>query len=192
MRSKLISAAPRLQNGSRHYRILEEISAGDLFVGFLASAGSSRLMYKVARNRAKERYANKLALQRLEGCGYVRKKSQNGKVGFFVTKEGKHALGDIYEHSSRAIKHPKKWDNMWRVVTYDFPETERSARNSLRHVLLRSHFSQLQKSVWIFPYDSTLLKNLLIQNDTVRNHAVFMKVAYVSSASKHKKHFGLS
>jgi DNA-binding transcriptional regulator PaaX len=192
MRSKLISAIPRHQKGSRYYRILEEISAGDLFIGFLTSAGSSRLMHKVARDRAKERYANKLALQRLEGCGYVKRRSQKGKKGFFVTKEGKKALDDIYKHSFRAIMHPKKWDKMWRVVTYDFPETERSARNSLRHVLLKSHFLQLQKSVWIFPYDSTLLRTLLIKNDIVRAHTVFMKVTHVSSARTHKKHFGLS
>jgi len=192
MRSKSISSVPRFQKGSRYYEILKEISAGDLFVGFLASAGSSRLMYKVARDRTKERYANKLALQRLEGCGYVRRKSQNGKIGFFVTKEGRHMLSEIYKNSSRAIMQPKKWDGMWRVITYDFPEGERSARNSLRHVLAKSHFLQLQKSVWIFPYDSTLLKDLLVKNDVVRKCTVFMKVVYVSSAPAHKKHFGLS
>jgi phenylacetic acid degradation operon negative regulatory protein len=109
-----------------------------------------------------------------------------------VTKEGKRKLRDIYEYSSRAIMHPKKWDGMWRVITYDFPEEERSARNSLRHVLSQSHFLQLQKSVWIFPYDSTLLAELLVENDIVRDHTVFMKVAHVSSAPTYKKHFGLS
>ncbi len=192
MRNKSISTIPRFQKGSRYYHILEEISAGDLFVGFLFSATSTRLMYKVARARAKERYANKLALERLLRCGYVQSKAQGGQTGFFVTKEGNRKLRDIYEYSSRAVASPKKWDGMWRVITYDFPEAERSARNSLRYILSQSHFLQLQKSVWIFPYDSTSLARLLIKNDIVRDHTVFMKVAYVSSAPAHKKHFGLS
>jgi DNA-binding transcriptional regulator PaaX len=192
MQKKQAPKIPRFQNGSRYYSILEEISAGDLFIGFLSSAGSTRLMHKVARERAKERYANKRALERLEECGYVQRKSKNGKISFFVTREGKNALHEIYEHSSIAIMHPEKWDGMWRVITYDFPEGERSARNSLRYVLTKSHFLQLQKSVWIFPYDSTLLSQLLTKNDVVRIHTVFMKVAYISSAPANKKHFGLS
>ena len=192
MQKKQASKIPRFQSGSRYYDILEEISAGDLFVGFLSSSGSTRLMHKVARERAKERYANKRALERLEGCGYVQRKSKNGKLSFFGTKEGKQALREIYEHSSFAIAHPEKWDGVWRVVTYDFPEEERSARNSLRYVLTKSHFLQLQKSVWIFPYDSTLLSQLLARNSVVRMHTIFMKVTYLSSAVTNKKHFGLS
>ncbi len=88
--------------------MLEEISAGDLFVGFLSSAGRSRLMHKVARDRAKERYRNKLSLERLEACWYVQRKLQNGQAGFFVTKEGKCILNEIYINSSRAIMQPKK------------------------------------------------------------------------------------
>ncbi len=192
MRSKSITTAPRFQKGSRYYQILEEISAGDLFIGFLASAGSSRLMLKVARDRARNRYANKLALQRLLNCGYVRRKSQNGEMGYFVTKEGKRMLSEINKNSSSAIMQPKKWDGMWRVITYDFPEGARSARNSLRYILSKSHYLQLQKSVWIFPYDSTLLMNLLIKNDVVLSHTVFMKVAHISPDHDYKKHFKLS
>ena len=181
-----------MQNGSRYYRILEEVSAGDLFVGFLSSAMSTRLMYKVAYARAKERYANKVALQRLERCGYVRKKSQHGETGFAVTKEGKRMLREVYAHSRQAMKQPQKWDGKWRVVTYDFPELKRSARNSLRYVLAKSHFFQLQKSVWIFPYDSTLLARLLVKNTVVQKCTVFMKVTHISSAQKLKKQFNLS
>lgn len=191
MRKTSISTTPRFQNGSRYYRILEEISAGDLFVGFLSSAGSTRLMYKVARDRAKERHANKLVLQRLEQSGYIRRKLRDGKPGFFATKEGKRMLHDVYEYSSRAVVQPKKWDGVWRVVSYDFPEGERSARNSLRYVLSKAHFLQLQKSVWIFPYDSTLLSRLLAKDDIVRAHTVFMKVTAISSSAAHQKHFDL-
>jgi DNA-binding transcriptional regulator PaaX len=151
-------------------------------------------MSQLARDRARERYANKLALRRLEACGYVRRKSHDGKISFSVTAEGKRTLRGLYAQSSRVVMQPKEWDGMWRVVTYDFPEEQeqRSARNALRHVLSKSLFLQLQKSVWIFPYDSPLLADLFANNPIVRKHAVFMKVAHISSVESCKRHFHLS
>ncbi|GEM_PF-3110881 len=183
--------APRFQNKSRYYRLLEEISAGDLFVGFLSSAMSTRLLYKVAHERAIERSRNKIALARLEECGYVQRKTKNGEVGFFMTQKGKFALHEIYKNASSVIKYPEKWDGMWRIVSYDFPEEKRSARNSLRHVLSKSHFLQMQKSVWIFPYESKLLSELLAENEIVRAHTIFIKAKTVSSDALYKKHFHL-
>lgn len=183
---------PRFQNGSRYYHILDEISAGDLLVGFLFSGTSVRRMYKIAHTRAKERYVNRLAVERLEACGYVQRGKKNGNTVFFATTEGKRALRHIYEHSSRAMKHQEKWDGTWRVIAYDFPEVERSARDSLRYVLRKSHFLQIQKSVWVFPYDCSSLSELLAKDAVVRTHTIFMRVASISSDARHKKHFGLA
>lgn len=182
---------PRYKTDSRCYRVLEEVSAGDLFVGFLSSARSGRLMYAIARARAKERYENKQALLRLEGCGYVKLQSQQGKSVFMITKEGKIALQEIYDRALRVTKEPKKWDKAWRVVVYDFPEQNRVARNALRYILTRAHYLQLQKSVWIFPYDSSELTRLLSNDEIVCTHTVFMKVSSMSKEAEYKKHFGL-
>lgn len=149
-------------------------------------------MRKIAYARAKERYVNRLAVERLEACGYVGRTRKNGETTFFVTKEGKRALRQVYEYSSRAITRQEKWDGVWRVIAYDFPEKERSARDALRYVLGKSHFLQIQKSVWIFPYDCSLLSGLLSNNTVIRTHTIFMKVANISSESAHKKHFGLA
>lgn len=149
-------------------------------------------MHKIAYARAKERYVNRLAVERLESCGYVERTRKNGETIFFATKKGKRALRQIYEHSSRVITRQEKWDGVWRVIAYDFPEKERSARDALRHVLGKSHFLQIQKSVWIFPYDCSSLSELLSKNTVIRAHTIFMKVANISSEAAHKKHFGLA
>ncbi|MDO8521078.1 MAG: CRISPR-associated endonuclease Cas2 [bacterium] len=180
---------PRFRTDSRHYQILQEITAGDLFVGFLSSAMSTRLMYKNARERARERYANKLALERLEKCGYARSKKRGSETTYFVTNEGKLALRGIYTHTTSAIRSPEKWDGMWRVIAYDFPEGERSARNSLRYVLSKAGFLQVQKSVWVFPYDSSLFIQLLKKDNLVRAHTIFMKAKSISLEMRCKKHF---
>ena len=186
-----IQTIPRFRTDSRYYRILQEISAGDLLVGFLSSARSTRLMHKNARERARERYTNKLALERLEKCNYVRGKKKNGETVYFVTEEGKRALHDIYGYTAHTLQHQKKWDGLWRIVAYDFPESKRSYRNSLRHVLSKAHFLQIQKSIWVFPYDSSLFFQLLKKDKTIQAHTIFMKAKSISLEMKCKKHFHL-
>ncbi|MBU1457105.1 CRISPR-associated endonuclease Cas2 [Patescibacteria group bacterium] len=46
----------------------------------------------------------------------------------------------------------KKWDGFWRVVMYDFPETEKGKRDSLRNFLKKLGFAQWQISVWVSPH----------------------------------------
>jgi CRISPR-associated endonuclease Cas2 len=44
------------------------------------------------------------------------------------------------------------WDGFWRVVMYDFPEAEKSKRDSLRKFLKKLGFAQWQISVWVSPH----------------------------------------
>jgi CRISPR-associated endonuclease Cas2 len=189
--TKTQRATQHLRTNSRHYHILEEISAGDLFVGFLTSAMSTRLMYKNAQQRAVERYKNKLALERLEKYGYIESKRKNSETIYFATQEGKRALHEIYTRTTKTLSRPKKWDGMWRVVAYDFPESERSSRNSLRYVLEKAEFFQVQKSIWVFPYDSALFFQLLKKDEVVNAHTIFMKARSISLEIQCKKHFHL-
>ncbi len=190
MARKIIRTSPPWI-GSRQYRILEEISAGDLFVGFLFSARSTKAMYSIARERAKERYQNKRAVLKLKGANYVREVKTNGASSFFITREGKLALRQLYVHAQKATQHPERWDGRWRVVSYDFPEQERSARNSLRYILERSQFKQIQKSVWLSPYNSTMLEELIVRNDTVKKRTLCMVVKSITDEALFKKHFHL-
>jgi len=191
MSTKSRNFPPRFRSDSRYYHILEEVSGGDLFWGFLTSAGSTRLMYKNAYARARERYENRLALERLEKCKYVRREEKDGRPIFFVTKEGKRALELSYTQTAQAKQRPERWDGLWRIISYDFPENERSWRNSLRYVLEKSGFLQIQKSVWIFPHDAPLLNELLAKDAVINAHTLYMKVANISTDEGYKKHFKL-
>ena len=56
-----------------------------------------------------------------------------------------------------------EWDGKWRGVIFDIPELSRKDRNFLRRELKWMGFVELQKSVWVVPYDiekelKTLLK----------------------------------
>jgi len=47
----------------------------------------------------------------------------------------------------------RKWNDIWYLLVYDIPETDRSYRNTLRGFLKKHRMGCFQKSVWISPYD---------------------------------------
>jgi len=50
---------------------------------------------------------------------------------------------------------PKKgvWDGKWRVVFFDVEEIDRKMRDRLRFYIKKLGLRQLQRSVWVTPYD---------------------------------------
>ncbi len=51
------------------------------------------------------------------------------------------------------IKKPKKWDGKWRIVIFDISQLKKVYRELFRSKLKELGFYQLQKSVWIVPFD---------------------------------------
>lgn len=51
------------------------------------------------------------------------------------------------------IATPKIWDDKWRLVIFDIPETKRRERHALRRKLTELGFCQCQKSAWIYPFE---------------------------------------
>lgn len=85
------------------------------------------------------------------------------------------------------IKHPKRWDQKWRIVLFDIPEKHKAARNALTYKLKQLGFKQLQRSAWIHPYDCVaeiaLIKSVygvdnyvtVLTTDTIDNHNEMLK-----------------
>ena len=68
-----------------------------------------------------------------------------------ITEKGRKKLL-IYELDNLEIKKPKRWDGIWRIVTFDIPEKKKSTRNALRDKLKELGFCPLHKSVFVHPY----------------------------------------
>ena len=45
------------------------------------------------------------------------------------------------------------WDGVWRVLTFDLPETRRSDRKRLWQALRAHQLGLLQRSVWVWPHE---------------------------------------
>ncbi|MEK7542644.1 MAG: CRISPR-associated endonuclease Cas2 [Patescibacteria group bacterium] len=75
----------------------------------------------------------------------------DGSHTYILSRQGKlKALSYRFEN----MKIPKhKWDKKWRLVSFDIPEDYRHARDALRQKLRQIGFSELQKSVFVVPYE---------------------------------------
>jgi DNA-binding transcriptional regulator PaaX len=54
------------------------------------------------------------------------------------------------------IAKPKKWDKKWRIFIFDIPVKPKryhQAREALRRKIKELGFYQIQKSVWVYPYE---------------------------------------
>jgi len=69
-----------------------------------------------------------------------------------LSKEGKKLAGK-YQIDDLVIPKPKKWDGRWRILIFDIPDKYKIKREALRGKLKELGLFQLQKSVWICPYN---------------------------------------
>jgi DNA-binding transcriptional regulator PaaX len=82
----------------------------------------------------------------LKRKGYLKKI----EAGWELTPKGRIEIIKIILWKKLKMK---KWDGKWRIIIFDIPEMSRRDRDFLRRELKWIGFIELQKSVWIFPYD---------------------------------------
>ena len=68
-----------------------------------------------------------------------------------LTEKGKKRKLE-YDFNAIEISRPEGWDGRWRMLMFDIPEKEKSAREALRDKLIAMGFVLFQKSIWIYPY----------------------------------------
>lgn len=89
------------------------------------------------------------ALSKLKNMGFTKKEKVGDEIYYAITEKGEKYFDDTL----RFLKYSKKWDNKWRLVMFNIPETERATRDKLRRALDGLGLGILQSSVWISPYD---------------------------------------
>lgn len=99
-----------------------------------------------------ERKRLKYEIRRLYQSKLISTKSNpDGTLTLVLTKKGKQRA---LKYDLEKIKIPEqKWDGRWRIVIFDIPESRRTARDALRTLLKKMGFYELQKSVFIHPYE---------------------------------------
>ncbi len=145
-------------NRDRKIEVSKEILK---FIGLAGAVGAMAIFLGVARiigpfMREKRQLHVGIvnqALKRLEHRGFITIENQNGTKTVALTSSGILALQKM-ELGMVKIKKQKRWDEQWRIVIFDVLEKRRGARDQIRTTLKRLGFKRLQHSVWIYPYPS--------------------------------------
>ena len=82
-------------------------------------------------------------------------RDDKNKVSVKLTNKGKERIRK-FSIDTVCIKKPKKWDGKWRILMFDIPTKPKVynlAREALRSKIKELGFYQMQKSVWVYPYE---------------------------------------
>ena len=139
----------------------------------------------------KRRYEIKSSLSKLSERGLIEfVKNQNGRSHAKLTKKGEKILR-LAEINDYQIKKPKKWDGKWRVIIFDIKEERKSTRDKLRRTLQMIGFYQLQKSVWVYPFDCEDLIGLLKTDFKIGKDLLYLIVWKMEYEKPLLEHFNL-
>jgi len=147
---------------------------------------SYRSWNKYSQKKVSDTFSN------LRKQGLIETDWKGNQIYIRLTKEGKRRAG-VLQIDDLRIKKPKKWDKKWRMIIFDIAELKRTYREAFRGKIKELGFYQLQKSVWIHPFDCKneirLLKDFFgLSEDELR----FVVVESLGGDKRLKKIFGLS
>lgn len=83
--------------------------------------------------------------------GWVERKETAEGTKIIITETGKRRVLLFKLEELQPKK--EKWDGKWRIVFFDVEEVKRKKRDELRRYLKKLGFWQMQRSVWVCPYN---------------------------------------
>jgi virulence-associated protein VapD len=130
---------------------------------------------------------------------YIYKKVSNLKnSSYFSEKNSKVYLTEkgrikIIKNILKDKREDKNWDSKWWAIIFDIPELNRRERSFLRRELSLIGFKEIQKSVWIFPFDveKELLALIKLWKKDFTGDIRFLKIEKISDDKDIRKFFGL-
>lgn len=154
---------------NRHYKILKALG---------------REWKKIDEKELKKEIRNLYKSQLIEI-----KENPNGTLTYILSDKGKlKAL--TYRFEKMKIER-EKWDGKWRVVIFDIPEKLRWGRDALREKLKDLGFHELQKSVFVFPYECKDEINFVIEFFNLRRYVRYGVLDFIDNDLHLKKIFKL-
>jgi len=105
-------------------------------------------------------------LSYLKRHGYLKEKFLKNRKAFLITPRGRQKILKI---KFKTLDKKRRTDKKWQMVIYDIPESKRDIRDEFRNELKILGYKELQKSIWVCPYDilketEELIKNYLLES----------------------------
>ena len=162
----------------------------------LSCARTLNAQWKILQELGKEwRTINRQLLDRAITSLYESKlvdarRNQDGT--FTITlceEEKKRAL--TYNLAEMKIPRVKKWDKLWRLVSFDIPEDEREARDAFRGHLLRLGFYEMHQSFFVHAFECRDEVTYIVELYDVKKYVRCMIATEIDTVSELRKFFGI-
>ncbi len=109
-----------------------------------------RRKYMKMKKAKEEKWKN--SFYYLKGEGLIETKYIGKQIYVNLTKKGKEYARKC-KFDDLTIEKSEKWDGKWRILVFDISDKHKIKREALRGKIKELGLYQLQKSVWIHPYD---------------------------------------
>jgi len=136
--------------------LLATLAAGSIFIsgsiqpGLLSIFGNKNKSKNYTQVELKNAFYNSKRRKLIEVV-----KISDDKIMVKLTNKGKKRIKE-FAFETLEIKKPLHWDKKWRILIFDIPTKPKiynQAREALRRKIKELGFYQLQKSVWVYPYE---------------------------------------
>ena len=134
-----------------------------------------------------------------KGSGYFSKMLNNlknknviilGGEKVRLTRKGRELLNLIELQNFQILK-PKKWDGIWRLVSYDIPNVSKKKRDWFRQTLKVLEFQKIQESLWVHPYECKEEIAVIAKDLGVAKYVIMMTTDYLPNQDAMLKRFNL-
>ena len=187
------------KNMNKNKAIPEEQSLTEKILLQLADFVDFRLSYTYKRHMGidgrmirklipKKSFEDKISYLRKEK--FIEKKiAYDGSVLITLTEKGVYrALKIKFNKMSRE---KKIWDEKWRLIAFDIPENCRKGRNALRYRMKIGGFFELQKSLFIYPYDCKKEIEAVVKLFKLEKYVRFALIDFIDNEDFLKRKFKL-
>lgn len=171
-------------------QILKTLALGGMILTCVALPGMAQVLAMFQPKNQKDRNRLRRSFDGLEKRKYLKIYQRGGKDVVEVTEGGKRKILE-YKLNELKIKPSKVWDKKWRVVMFDIPERRRRARNALSRILKEIGLVQLQKSVFIGPFECRNEIDFISNYFHVRDYVNYLEVARVDHEARLEQRFHL-
>lgn len=132
----------------------------------------------------------KQTIKRLNGNGLLEKSNINNRQVYRISERGKARLLS-YIMSELEVPSKPEWDGKWRIVIYDIGATSKDKQQSLRRFLKKMGFYQMQKSVYITPFNCQDEVSYLKSYFGFGTDLKYMLVEQLEEDEYYRLHFGV-
>lgn len=114
--------------------------------------------------------------------------TQTGGITVIPTSKGMERVL-VISYKRLKIRPQKKWDGVWRIVTFDIPNRHKWGREAFRDKLKNMGFYPLQESVFISPYPCQQEIESLASIFFLKNYIRFIEAHRLDDDSDVREYF---